>query len=109
LDLLDRLAIVHMVHEARGLDVNPETMNKFAVSGDSKSADMLKIIHEDEITHVGCGVKWFEYVCEKREWDPVKTFKAIVDRQRHGRIKPPWNEKDRGRAGMNREYYAEYE
>lgn len=27
-DLLSRLAIVHMVHEARGLDVNPATIAK---------------------------------------------------------------------------------
>lgn len=107
-DLLDRLAVVHMVHEARGLDVNPETIIKFSKAGDAESAAMLTIIHEDEITHVGCGVKWFEYICKERQWDPVETFKGIIDRQRNGRIKPPWNEKDRARAGMDRAYYADY-
>lgn len=106
-NLLDRLCIVHMVHEARGLDVNPETLSKFALNGDQESADMLGIIHEDEITHVAYGVKWFEKVCAARGWDPVATFKDVLDRQRNGKIKPPWNDKDRARAGLKRAYYAE--
>jgi uncharacterized ferritin-like protein (DUF455 family)/nitrite reductase/ring-hydroxylating ferredoxin subunit len=49
-DILARLAIVHMVHEARGLDVNPSTISKFLNNGDLESAEKLKSIHEDEIT-----------------------------------------------------------
>ena len=45
-DLLARLctslltAIIHLVHEARGLDVNPVTIKKFAAAQDSRSVDV---------------------------------------------------------------------
>jgi uncharacterized ferritin-like protein (DUF455 family) len=48
-DLLARLAIVHMVHEARGLDVNPKTIEKFRINNDFESTRKLEIIHRDEI------------------------------------------------------------
>jgi uncharacterized ferritin-like protein (DUF455 family)/nitrite reductase/ring-hydroxylating ferredoxin subunit len=44
--LLSRLAIVHMVHEARGLDVNPNTIDKFRKAGDLESVEKLAIIHQ---------------------------------------------------------------
>ncbi|KAG5458015.1 MAG: hypothetical protein BJ554DRAFT_1850, partial [Olpidium bornovanus] len=44
-DLLSRLAIVHMVHEARGLDVNPRTIARFQNVGDRKSVNILNEIH----------------------------------------------------------------
>ncbi|TPX70425.1 hypothetical protein SpCBS45565_g01762 [Spizellomyces sp. 'palustris'] len=44
-DLGCRLAIVHMVHEARGLDVNPQTIARFAKAGDEESVAKLEIIH----------------------------------------------------------------
>ncbi|KAJ3207621.1 hypothetical protein HDU67_007353 [Dinochytrium kinnereticum] len=44
--LIDRLAIVHMVHEARGLDVNPATIAKFERAKDMESTEKLKTIHD---------------------------------------------------------------
>lgn len=44
-DLLVRLAIVHMVHEARGLDVNPNTISRFQKAGDLESVRILNVIH----------------------------------------------------------------
>jgi uncharacterized ferritin-like protein (DUF455 family) len=40
-----RLAIIHLVHEARGLDVNPGTIARFAKQGDDESVRILNIIH----------------------------------------------------------------
>src|SRR5882724_6601772 len=34
--LASRLAIIHLVHEARGLDVNPSTIAKFGAAGDAE-------------------------------------------------------------------------
>lgn len=45
-----RLAIIHLVHEARGLDVNPATIAKFRAAGDADSVKVLEVIHHDEIT-----------------------------------------------------------
>lgn len=50
-----RLAIIHLVHEARGLDVNPGTIEKFRRQGDKESVATLEIIHTDEVTHVTAG------------------------------------------------------
>lgn len=44
-DVLARLAIVHMVHEGRGLDVNPKTIEKFKKAKDFESVEKLEIIH----------------------------------------------------------------
>ena len=47
--LLSRLAIIHMVHEARGLDVNPQTIERFKRMKDGESVDVLEVIHCDEV------------------------------------------------------------
>ena len=44
-DVLARLAIVHMVHEGRGLDVNPKTIEKFRKVCDLETVEKLEIIH----------------------------------------------------------------
>ena len=45
-----RLCIIHLVHEARGLDVNPTTIAKFRAAADHDSVKVLETIHHDEIT-----------------------------------------------------------
>ncbi len=45
-----RLSIMHLVHEARGLDINPTTIAKFRAAGDQESVRVLEIILHDEIT-----------------------------------------------------------
>lgn len=47
--LRSRLAIIHLVHEARGLDVNPGTIERFRRAGDSASVAAMEIIHADEV------------------------------------------------------------
>lgn len=86
---LCRLTLVHLLHEARGLDVNIGTIDKFKqplvdsnptkktqvvkveagmddgiVPGrvDHQSVEMLKIIYEDEVGHVEMGRRWFEFI-----------------------------------------------
>ncbi len=64
-NFLSRLAIVHMVHEARGLDVHPQTRQRFKNQNDHESVELLDILYNDEITHVAAGIKWFQYACKK--------------------------------------------
>jgi uncharacterized ferritin-like protein (DUF455 family) len=45
-----RIAIIHLVAEARGIDMNPLTMAKLQSAGDKESTRVLEIIHADEIT-----------------------------------------------------------
>lgn len=103
--LLSRLAIVHMVHEARGLDVNPSTIEKFRKAEDFESVEKLKQIHRDEITHVAAGQRWFSYICALKGVDRYKTFHDIVKNLFWGSLRPPFNERDRLEAGLDQNYY----
>ncbi|XP_069481202.1 uncharacterized protein HI_0077-like isoform X2 [Ambystoma mexicanum] len=103
--LLARLAIVHMVHEARGLDVHAQTLNRFAAQGDEESVKVLEVIYTDEITHVAAGLKWFTHICAEEERDPLSTFHELVPLYFKGYLKPPFNTEGRQKAGMTEEWY----
>lgn len=79
-DILRRLAIVPRVHEAHGLDVTPDILLK--VKSQSTMSDVveaLEIILREEVGHVQAGTKWFNYVCEKRNLDPLEEFSKLID------------------------------
>lgn len=105
--LASRLAIIHLVHEARGLDVNPNTIEKFRAAGDGESVKVLQTIHYDEITHVTAGHRWFTWICERDGWDPVVKFREEVRSRFVGRLKGPFNEEDRRKAGLTRDFYED--
>ncbi|KAF9234832.1 hypothetical protein BU15DRAFT_89827 [Melanogaster broomeanus] len=100
-----RLAIIHLVHEARGLDVNPGTIERFRRAGDTESVKALEIIHADEVTHVTSGHRWFTWVCEQQGVDPLSSFREEVRRGWRGDIKGPFNVEARETAGLNRAFY----
>ena len=105
-DYLARLAIVPLVLEARGLDVVPEMIQKFADVDDKTSADLLQIIHDDEITHVAIGKKYFDRECQKQGIiDQVTCWRDLVNQYFHGGLKAPFNIESRERADFAREYY----
>jgi len=104
--LRSRLAIIHLVHEARGLDVNPATIEKFRRSGDKDTVAILEIIHMDEVTHVTAGHRWFSWICKNEGVDPIQTFREEVRRGWRGDIKGPFNEEDRAKAGMTVDFYS---
>ena len=104
---LSDAAIIHLVHEARGLDVNPVTIRKFAAAGDERSVAALNVIHLDEITHVSAGHRWLTYLCATHDppRDPVAVFREEVRRNFVGKLKGPFNEGDRAQAGLSRDWY----
>ena len=104
-DLLARIAIVPLVLEARGLDVNPAMIKKMTDSGDEKSASILTIIYNDEKNHVAFGYKWFRYLCEKEGRVPETTFHRLVRKHFKGNLKPPFNDKARSEAGLTPGFY----
>ncbi|EIW73964.1 DUF455-domain-containing protein [Coniophora puteana RWD-64-598 SS2] len=105
--LRSRLAIIHLVHEARGLDVNPGTIERFRRSGDKESVATLEVIHTDEVTHVTTGHRWFTWICERDGVDPVSTFREEVRCGWRGDIKGPFNAEARETAGLTREFYED--
>lgn len=82
-----RLAIVHLVHEARGLDVNPSTIDRFRRAGDDEGVRVLEVIHADEVTHVAAGHRWFVWCCARDGVEPVSTFREEVRQNWVGDIK----------------------
>ncbi len=104
-DLLARLAIVPLVLEARALDVTPGLIERLRGHGDSESAEVLKTIYDDEISHVAIGRHWFDYVCTTRGAEPVSTWQSLVKAHFKGKVKPPFNDKGRLQAGFGPDYY----
>lgn len=106
-DALARLAVVPMVLEARGLDVTPTMIERFAGQGDAVSARILQRIFSDEIRHVNAGTKWFESACLDQQILPKPYWKTLVNRHFSGAIKPPFNDSARSRAGLTHDCYMQ--
>jgi uncharacterized ferritin-like protein (DUF455 family) len=104
-DLLSRLAIVPLVHEARGLDVTPSLIASLDDVGDVEGAKILRVIYEDEIGHVRTGFRWFRFVCDARALEPVATFQRLVRTHHRGLLKRPFNRDARDRAGLSSHFY----
>lgn len=104
-DALARLSVVPMVLEARGLDVSPAMIARFEAVGDVASARIMRRILSDEEGHVAAGVRWFRHRCDARGIAAEETWQALVGRHFTGRIRPPFNDSARERAGLTRSYY----
>ena len=104
-DLTARLAVVPLILEARGLDVTPSLQDKMRETGDIESADVLKVIYEDEKGHVAVGAKWFRFLCAREKKDPAATFKDLVRANFRGALKAPFNDVARAEAGLTPSFY----
>jgi uncharacterized ferritin-like protein (DUF455 family) len=104
-DLLARLAVVPLVLEARGLDVTPGMIEKLRKAGDDRSADILQVIHDEEIAHVAAGARWFRQACERDNLDPAQTYRSLVRARFRGSLKPPFNRASRDAAGLPPAFY----
>ncbi|WP_397333608.1 MULTISPECIES: ferritin-like domain-containing protein [Pacificimonas] len=106
-DLAARLAVVPQVLEARGLDVSPATVERLRAAGDEASARIVDRIYRDEIGHVSIGNRWFRFLCESTGDSPPERFRVLVQRHFKGRVKPPFNDSARQKAGLTTEYYSD--
>lgn len=105
-DPIARLAVVPMVLEARGLDVTPQTIARFEVAGDRKTARILSRILADEVRHVAAGVRWFSHACLIRGDSPSNVWREIVSAHFSGALKPPFNDSARAAAGLTIDFYG---
>lgn len=126
-DVRARMAIEHMVHEARGLDVLPSTINKFKGGGDAKTAKLLEeVVYPEEVSHCAAGLRWFCYAtaAASQSASPAlppahpdshldaatveaarQHFLAIVPEYFRGKLKPPFNDEARAKAGFTKSWY----
>lgn len=100
-DVLERMALVPRVLEARGLDVTPGMIDRLRRIGDNDTADRLAIILRDEVGHVAIGSHWFHQICGDRNLDPLQTSLALIQRHLRGEIRCPLNRSDRLQAGFD--------
>lgn len=105
-DVAARLAVVPMVLEARGLDVTPATLERVRAAGDSRGANILSRILDDEIAHVRYGSTHFTAVAAARGESAEKLWKSLVAQHFNGALKPPFNDSARLQAGLPRSFYA---
>ena len=103
--LAARLAVVHCVHEGRGLDVAASLYAKLGAGGDTISQEILSKNLAEEVTHVAAGVRWLKYLCERGSVEIIPVFHDLVRRHFHGVLRPPFADKERGIAGMTTEWY----
>jgi uncharacterized ferritin-like protein (DUF455 family) len=102
-DVLDRMALVPRVLEARGLDVSPSMITRLDSVNDSQAADILRVIYRDEIEHVRIGSHWFKYHCHERHLEPRKAFRELVKIHFHGEVRGPFNIAARLQAGFDQQ------
>jgi len=87
-DVLDRMALVPRVLEARGLDVTPGMIARLRARGDEATAAILTVVLREEVGHVRVGSSWFHQLCDERGLAPAATFEAAIRRHFRGRPHP---------------------
>ncbi len=100
-DLMDRMAIVHRVMEARALDVVPHTLERFRSIGDAETAAVLTEVANDETAHVGAGTRWFHFRCREEGVDPEHKFFQLVMKYIGHYPRGPFNHDARRKAGFS--------
>ena len=98
--VLERMALVPRVLEARGLDVTPPMIKKLHAMNDTKGVELLNIILDEEVDHVRKGNFWFHYLCDLEQLDAIKTFEQLIKKYFRGEIRGPFNREKRLEAGF---------
>ncbi|KAM6490761.1 Protein of unknown function (DUF455) domain containing protein [Amanita muscaria] len=103
-----RLAIIHLVHEARGLDVNPGTIERFRRAGDKESVEVMEIVHRRRGD--ACDY-WTQmvYMVLRQGWrtGSREDVQGRGEQAWRGQVKGPFNVEDREKAGLTREFYED--
>ncbi|KAG0592405.1 hypothetical protein KC19_1G249700 [Ceratodon purpureus] len=102
--VMERLAIIPMIQEARGLDAGPRLFERLVGNGDTRSASMTKRIAEEEVGHVAVGVAWFVDVCKRLGVDPADRFQGLMI-EGDLELRGPFNHPARLLAGLPRDWY----
>jgi len=105
-DLLARIALVPRTLEARGLDASPPIKAKLVGAGDLRAGEILDVILRDEIGHVAVGNRWYRWLCEQRNLDPLATYGELAGRYGAPRPRGPFNLEARRAAGFDEDELA---
>lgn len=100
-NVLERMALVPRVLEARGLDATPSIIAKVQEQGISRLVEILQVILRDEIGHVAIGSRWFTHCCLESGLNPETTFQSLITQHFKGNLKTPFNTQARLAAGFS--------
>ena len=103
-DIVARMALVPRTLEARGLDATPiiqEKLSKVATPDAMAICGLLDTILRDEVGHVAIGNHWYRWLCERQQLDPVAHYGHLVAQYDAPKLKPPFNEAARRKAGFS--------
>ncbi len=99
-DLLVRMALIPRMMEAHGLDVTPGIIRRFESVGDYETVALLKVIMQEEVSHVQAGNRWFQHLCQQRGLEPERTYFELLDKYNTSERRAPLNRKARLAAGF---------
>ncbi len=99
--VLERMALVPRVLEARGLDVTPGMIQRLRAAGDEGTVAALEVILAEEVRHVEIGTRWFHFCCAEQGLDPDATFLQLLETRFDGAVKGPFNWPARMAAGFS--------
>jgi len=99
-DVLERMALVPRVFEARGLDATPGIIARLRAAGDEETCAILDIILRDEVGHVAIGTCWFHFCCAQRNLEPEFTFQQLIKKYFTGKLRGPFHYAARKQAGF---------
>ena len=98
--ILARMALVPRTMESRGLDALPPIQEKLAQANDHEAVRLLQIILNDEVGHVEIGNRWFNYMCQKDQLDPIQAYADLVEKYEAPKLRGPFNYEARMAAGF---------
>lgn len=102
-DVTARMALVPRTMEARGLDATPPMqarLRKVGTPAALRAVEILDVILRDEIGHVAVGNRWYGWLCEQQDIEPLSHYRRLAREHSAPRLKPPFNEPARLAAGF---------
>ncbi|MFP8780641.1 ferritin-like domain-containing protein [Hydrogenophaga sp. RWCD_12] len=105
-DITARMALVPRTLEARGLDATPliqARLRKVGTPAALRAVEILEVILRDEIGHVAIGNRWYGWLCERQQLDPIAHYRQLARTHSAPRLKPPFNEAARRAAGFSQQ------
>ena len=103
-DVTARMALVPRTMEARGLDATPPMqarLRKVGTPAALRAVAILDVILRDEIGHVAVGNRWYGWLCEQKNIEPLSHYRQLAREHSAPRLKPPFNEPARLAAGFS--------
>ncbi len=108
---LDYVTRLSLTFEQANLDYARHYAGVMREAGDEKTARILSQIYQDEISHVGYGLKWFRRwkAAGESDWDAYRQQLPFPLSPARGRGNVPFNAEGRRKAGLADAFIREME